>query len=123
MDSGGREKRHRVKPPETFGPKTPNMPGARQVSRCAGCGKILPAGTDFTGRCPYCGFELHSCKQCAHFDPSARFECNQTITARIPRKDARNECNFYAPRVTLERQTESARSDDPRAAFEALFKK
>ncbi|MGH9397113.1 MAG: hypothetical protein ACRD18_09725 [Terriglobia bacterium] len=126
MDSGGKrsEKRPQSKP-ETFGPKTPNLPGKHQVSRCAGCGKILPAAFNFNGRCPHCGFELHSCKQCVHFDTSARFECNQTITARIPRKDARNECNFYAPRVTLERQTStgSSRSDDSRAAFEALFKK
>lgn len=126
QDSGGnrREKRPQAKP-ETFGPKTPNLPGKHRVSRCAGCGKILAAGSDFSGRCPHCGFELHSCKQCAHFDTSARFECTQTITARIPRKDERNECNFFTPRVTLERQTSTgaARSDDPRTAFEALFKK
>ncbi|HEV2417895.1 MAG TPA: hypothetical protein VGX94_08830 [Terriglobia bacterium] len=111
--------------PETFGPKTPKFPDAHQVSRCAGCGKILPAEVDFNGRCPHCGFELHSCKQCAHFDTSARFECTQPITARIPKKDARNECGYYKLRVTLERQTSpgASRPDNPRAAFEALFKK
>lgn len=114
--------------PETFGPKTPRFPEACQISRCGGCGKILPADVDFAGQCPQCGFELHSCKQCAHFDTSARFECNQPITARIPKKDARNECNYYNPRVTLERATSpaalaSSRAGDPRAAFEALFKK
>ena len=126
MESDTRRSGERPPPkPETFGPKTPKFPDAHRVSRCAGCGKILPASTDFAGRCPSCGFELHSCKQCAHFDSAARFECTQTITARIPKKDARNECNFYAPRVTLERQTSpgSPRQDNPRDAFEALFKK
>lgn len=127
MDSGEERKGGKRPRPETetFGPKTPKFPDAHQVSRCANCGKILPGEFDFTQRCPHCGFELHSCKQCSHFDTSARFECNQPITARIPKKDARNECGYYAPRVTLERQTsrESSQSGDPRAAFEALFKK
>lgn len=126
MDSGkSRDERLPRPKPETFGPKTPQMPEKRLISRCAQCGKVLPAGVDANGKCPHCGFELHSCKQCTHFDTSARFECNQPIAARIPKKDARNECGYYALRVTLERQTSpgSSRSDDPRAAFEALFKK
>ena len=103
------------------------------VTRCAGCGTILPADFDPQGRCPRCGFELHSCKQCAYFDTAARFECTQPITERIARKDARNHCTFYAPRTTVERQTSSGtragpntvvRSpNDPRQAFENLFKK
>lgn len=116
--------------PETFGPKTPQMPGTHAVVRCAGCGTILPSGFDPSGRCPRCGFELHSCKQCVHFDTSARFECSQPIPQRIPKKDAKNDCAFYAPRTTIERQTSpgyssraSSGADDPRKAFENLFKK
>ncbi|MGH9405920.1 MAG: hypothetical protein ACRD3D_08820 [Terriglobia bacterium] len=134
MDSGGKKMDKGPPPPrsETFGPKTPRFPDAHQVSRCAGCGKILPREVDFNGRCPNCGFELHSCKQCTHFDTSARFECTQPITVRVAKKDARNDCGFYTPRVTLERQTSPGAPrptpaahvrDDPRAAFEALFKK
>ncbi len=110
---------------ETFGPKTPQMPGTRTVSRCAGCGHVLSVDFNPLGRCPQCGFELHSCKQCGHFDPASRFECTQPIPARVARKDARNDCGFYAPRVTIERQTSpgSSRPDDPRQAFENLFKK
>jgi predicted RNA-binding Zn-ribbon protein involved in translation (DUF1610 family) len=110
---------------ENFGPRTPQMPGKRLVSRCARCGKVLHEGFDPNGQCPHCGFELHSCKQCSHFDTSARFECTQPILVRIAKKDSRNECRFYSPRVTLERQTspDSSRGDDPRKAFEALFKK
>ena len=123
-----RERRAGQKPsanPETFGPKTPQMPGTHSVVRCAGCGIILPAQFDPKGKCPRCGFELHSCKQCSYFDASARFECRQPITQRILRKDARNECTFYSPRTTVERQTSPGSSlrDDPRKAFEDLFKK
>lgn len=124
-DKGRREKTPRPEREETFGPKTPQMPGKHLVSRCAHCGKVLPADFDSSGKCPHCGFELHCCKQCSHFDTSARFECTEAIATRIVKKDARNECDFYSPRVTLERQTspDSFRPDNPRAAFEALFKK
>jgi hypothetical protein len=126
QDSGdGRGKNRTHLKQEAFGPKAPQMPSKHLISRCARCGKVLAAGFDPSGRCPHCGFELHSCKQCAHFDTSARFECTKPILARIPKKDARNECTFYSPRVTLERQTsrDSSPGNDPRKAFEALFKK
>ena len=117
------EKSAPAKRPETFGPRTPAMPGTRSVLRCAGCAAVLPAGIDLQGKCPQCGFELHSCKQCAHFDTSSRFECTQPVPRRIVKKDAKNECTFYAPRLTVERETSSSRPLDARKAFESLFKK
>jgi len=126
MDSGHERERSEKKPgprKEQFGPKTPAMPGKREVLRCASCAMILPAGIDLQGRCPKCGFELHSCKQCAFFDTAARFECTQPITARIPKKDAHNHCNFYLPRTTIERETSTSKPLDARQAFENLFRK
>ncbi len=115
------------RPPQSrtapIGPRTPTMPAKRSVARCAGCGTILPAGFDTQGKCPRCGFELHSCKQCAYFDTSSRFECTQPIPARIARKDGKNNCSFYAPRMTVERETSTSRPLDARQAFENLFKK
>jgi hypothetical protein len=61
-----------------------------------------------------------------YFDPSSRFECMQTIPARIPRKDVLNDCALYSIRVTREKETStpaSARPNDARQAFENLFKK
>ncbi len=108
---------------EQIGPKTPNMPGKREVSRCASCALILPVGIDLEGRCPKCGFELHSCKQCAFFDTAARFECTRPITTRIPRKDIKNQCSYFSLRTTVERETSSSKPLDARQAFENLFKK
>ena len=88
-DRERREKRSDQRPgpkPETFGPKTPRMPGTHSVVRCAGCGAILPPDFDPTGRCPRCAFELHSCKQCAYFDTSAKFECTSRFRTGLPRK-------------------------------------
>src|SRR5215467_5770345 len=97
----------------TFGPRPLNMPGTRAVSRCAQCGTLLQNLAGSAGQCPKCGFELHSCKQCEHFDPSSRFECNQPIPERISPKDKRNDCSFFAIRVMLEKETSSTPASDP----------
>lgn len=126
QDSGNDRPVYEKRPPRENlgGPRPLRMPGTRTVIRCGGCGGILQPGTDTRGQCPRCNFELHSCKQCTYFDTSARFECAKPITARIPRKEARNECSFYEARTTVERDTSSgARPLDARAAFENLFKK
>jgi len=127
QDSGHepQKKTEKLPKPETFGPKALQMPGTRSVSRCSQCGTLLQSIAEPVGQCPKCGFELHSCKQCSFFDPSSRFECTQPIPERIPRKDARNECTFYAIRVTREKETSAGagRVTDARAAFENLFKK
>jgi predicted RNA-binding Zn-ribbon protein involved in translation (DUF1610 family) len=108
----------------TFGPRPLQMAATRTVSRCAQCGTVLNALTE-VGQCPKCGFELHSCKQCTHFDPGSRFECTEPIPERIARKDARNPCTFYSLRVMVEKETSASamRVDDARKAFENLFKK
>jgi len=123
-----RSERRPERKPQNFGPKTPLMPGVHSVSRCGGCGTVLPKDFDPWGRCPRCGFELHSCKQCAHFDTSYQFECTQPVPKRITQKNARNDCIFYAARMTVERQTSptsasSSLASDPRKAFENLFRK
>ena len=108
-----------------LGPRPVNLPGTRAVSRCAQCGTVLQdMGVD--GKCPKCGFELHSCKQCTYFDPGSRFECMQPIKERIAKKDVRNDCTLYEIRVTQEKETStpaSLKPNDARAAFENLFKK
>ena len=132
QDSGAGPKRERetekpaaAKRENTFGPRPINMPGTRTVSRCAECGALLQNLTAPVGQCPKCGFDLHACKQCEHFDPSSRFECNQPIPARISPKDKRNDCSLYSIRVMIEKETSSKgsqRPNDARAAFDNLFK-
>ncbi len=108
-----------------LGPKPVNLPGTRTVSRCAQCGTVLQTMAA-EGKCPKCGFELHSCKQCTYFDPGSRFECMQPVKERIAKKDTRNDCTLFEIRVTREKETSTPanlRPNDARAAFENLFKK
>ncbi len=109
--------------PRPSGPPGPLK--TRAVSRCVDCGWALPIAVDVAGRCPNCGIALHACQQCAHFDPSRRFECTEPVSARVADKRAGNECASYALRVAVERETTSApiRPGDVRRGFDNLFKK
>jgi hypothetical protein len=119
------------------GPRLPRLVQSVAASRCFNCATMLPTGTDFKGECPKCHTSLHCCKQCAHFEPSTRFQCLKPIPARIPLKDKMNECELFSARVTVSRDGHAApvtpapapspmqvRSpNDARAAFDNLFKK
>jgi hypothetical protein len=105
------------------GPKTPNLMGSREVFRCARCGNLLATDIARETRCSRCGTDVHSCINCVSFDTSARWECaQQALTARITPKDASNDCAFFAPRTTVERQTHTAGPTSARQAFDDLFK-
>jgi len=119
------EKERPEKPKEASRSGAPAMPHTRTVSRCVDCGTPLPPPTDSLGQCPKCRAELHSCRQCAHFDPGRRFECTQPVPERIADKGVRNACTFYSLHITVERETSSgsSRPEDPRRAFDNLFKK
>jgi hypothetical protein len=125
---------------EQIGPRTPRMVGSITRARCSNCGAVLPSGVDPKSKCPRCGLELHSCKQCVHFDTGAQFECTEPIPEYIAKKDARNACTFYSFRMTIEKDiaptasivappaapstsSTSYRPNNARKAFEDLFKK
>ncbi len=121
-----REYAPRGQPP--IQPKTFNMPGFREVIKCARCGAELTTAIAWspTGTCARCGADLHTCAQCSHFDTSAPFECQKPISARVSPKDARNECTHFEPRRTVERETKSATTpgtaSSAKKAFDDLFK-
>ena len=95
-----------------------------EAVKCASCGAKVATAIGSESSCPNCKAELHTCRQCTHFDPSARFECSsKAVTARIVNKNARNTCELFATRTVVERQTSSGAPTDARAAFAKLFKK
>ncbi len=121
---------------EMLGPRTPRMVATVTRARCTACGAALMPGFNPAGQCPRCHAELHSCKQCVHFDTGKQFECTQPIPERIAKKDAKNDCTFFEFRMTVEKDTSpvtyatnapaptaAARPNDARQAFEDLFKK
>lgn len=117
----------RGQPP--IAPRTFNMPGFREVVRCARCGNELTVAAAWSaeGTCGRCGAHMHSCAQCAYFDTSAAFECQKQVPARVSPKDMRNTCALFEPRTTVERETTSSTgggsgTSSARKAFDDLFK-
>jgi len=104
------------------GPRTPNMPGFRSVVRCHRCGHLVNSVVLVSTACAKCGAALHCCAQCDSFDPGARYECMQPITARVAPKDAFTACRHFNARATVERETGSAKQTTSRSAFDDLFK-
>jgi hypothetical protein len=106
--------------------RAPSVPGFHEVMRCSRCGNVFTDAIGADSRCRRCGADLHSCGQCESFDAGKRFECAQTIAIRVSPKDARNACDLFSPRVTIERDTHSqAQPQAPssaRKAFDDLFK-
>ena len=139
-----RPKQSGPRPPiDVTGPRLPRLVQAVAAARCYSCSTHLPSGTDFSGNCPKCNTPLHCCKQCAHFEPSTRFQCLKPILARIPVKDKANDCASFSPRVTVARdgsppappqqgfrgdsraqqmQDAPRTASDARNAFDKLFK-
>ena len=140
-----REERPRPQGPrppiDVTGPRLPRLVQAVTASRCFNCSTLLPEGTDFKAQCPKCGAALHCCKQCAHFEPSTRFQCLKPISVRIAVKDQANTCELFKQRVTVARDAahpapsasptgpaatslpEPRNATDARAAFDSLFRK
>lgn len=139
-EAKSREDRPRTpgpRPPlDVTGPRLPRLVQAVAAARCFNCAAQLPTGIDFIGNCPKCNAPLHCCKQCAHFEPSTRFQCLKPIPVRIAVKDKANECGMFSPRVTVARDGAMAppppsvllepaprTANDARSAFDKLFKK
>ncbi len=137
-----REERSRQQGPrppiDVTGPRLPRLVQTVAASRCYNCATTLPSGTDYKATCPKCNVALHCCKQCAHFEPSTRFQCLKPIPVRIAAKDQANECDAFSARVTVARDAAPGASatvsprvpvaapkspNDARAAFDNLFKK
>jgi hypothetical protein len=100
---------------------------AKTVLRCAACGHqtspMMSIGR--LERCSGCGAALHSCRNCAHFDTGARFQCRKPIPAPVTDKTAANDCKSFGPRQVLDSTGRRAdtKPRDARAAFDALFRK
>jgi hypothetical protein len=110
-------------PLDREGPRSPRMMAFGETVKCTACGAKAPPSVNVDSSCAKCNGDLHTCRQCAYFDPSAHFECSKSVTARIVNKNARNACELFAPRTVVERQTSSGPPTDARAAFAKLFKK
>jgi hypothetical protein len=122
--SQGAEWRAPARPPGEAPPRG-SMLAQKSVSRCGACGERLPIATGSLEQCPACRASIHACRQCAHFDASRHFECTEPVPERVVDKQARNDCDAFALRVSIERDAspDGVSRADARRAFDNLFKK
>jgi hypothetical protein len=136
------EERSEARRPAPEGPRErPEGPRGRglgaptaTVFRCRVCGaKQEAAGSLATDAvCASCGNDLHTCSNCVYFDTSRPNECRKPVLQRVASKAKRNTCETFTPNTIQEFAGEQpqvslgpgeAKYSDPRAAFNALFKK
>ncbi len=127
-----RERERKPKPP-------PRPKGAasrvetrfQQITRCNNCAAEIQVMEQIqvTDKCRNCGTDLHTCRNCLNFDPSARNECTKPVEVRVPNKSANNLCALFEPKVLVEKQGSGAAPavsrtvNSHRQAFLDLFKK
>ena len=112
--NGDSRKPQGPRPPlDLTGPRLPRLVQAITATRCHSCATQIAASTDWNAACPKCGAKLHCCKQCAHFEPSTRFQCVKPGPVRLPLKDQQTECGLFSPRVTVARDAVSPVSRAP----------
>ncbi len=71
--------------------------------------------------CGKCRGDLHTCKNCRHFDSALNNECRQAVPLRIAVKTKGNTCPLFEARLAQEQEQEVAGHRDARSAFDALF--
>lgn len=91
---------------------------------CFSCGKEIQKN-DRVGRrdqCPSCHHDLHACKNCEFYDPSAYNECREPQAERVLDKEASNFCDYFNPssrKVGLQ----TNQIDEAKKKLEKLFTK
>ena len=99
------------------------------ITRCNNCASEIQLVDEIrvTEKCNRCGTDLHTCRNCINFDPSARNECVKPVTLRISNKGANNLCPFFEAKVLVEKKGSGAAApkaeNSQRQAFFDLFKK
>jgi hypothetical protein len=99
------------------------------ITRCNNCAAEIQVTDQIqvTDKCRNCGTDLHTCRNCLSFDPSARNECVKPVEVRVTNKSTNNVCPFFTPKVLVEKQGSGAApprvENSHRQAFLDLFKK
>jgi hypothetical protein len=46
--------------------------------------------------CPYCGADLHVCRNCRFYEPGAYNDCRESQAERVLDKERANFCDFFS---------------------------
>jgi hypothetical protein len=94
--------------------------------RCFACNAtpdLGPGGrVGFRDTCGTCGADLHTCRNCAHHDPSAHNQCREPQAEWVADRERANRCDWFAPGDAQAGGALAAAQNKARSALDALFK-
>ncbi len=76
----------------------------------------------FRDECDRCGTDLHVCRNCTFYDPSAYNECRESQAERVDDRERANRCEWFSP-GTGEGGARAREQDQARSKLDSLFKK
>jgi hypothetical protein len=89
------------------------------AATCHHCKASLTAIDGRVGRsetCDACGWDVHVCYNCRHYDRASYNECREPMAERVLDKDRRNFCDYFS----LGRTAETSAADEKSAALKKL---
>ena len=92
--------------------------------QCWNCGASLadlPRPITRHMNCPACFEDLHCCRLCRHYAPSATPPCDEDRADPPVQKETANFCEFFRPRPDAFEPRRGSRSAGARASLESLF--
>jgi hypothetical protein len=93
---------------------------------CWKCGENveLTPGTRVGARdaCPRCDSDLHSCRNCRHYDPAKHNQCAEPQAEWVRDKEASNYCDYFSPGTSSRTARGSSTTEDAKKKFDSLFK-
>jgi hypothetical protein len=72
--------------------------------------------------CPRCDADLHSCRNCRHYDPAKHNQCAEPLAEWVRDKEASNYCDYFSPGIRLKTSPRSSVGEEARKKFDSLFK-
>lgn len=102
----------------------PDRNATRSVLACYRCGASLEALTLPLARldmCPGCDVELHVCRMCVNYSPSAPDGCIEEDAPEVRNKTTANFCDYFSPNPSAFDGRELRAEDRARTELDALF--
>ena len=92
---------------------------------CFSCGGEIKV-VDRIGRseaCSRCGADLHCCRNCKFYDPSAYNECREPQAERVLEKERSNFCDYFEIAAQPYTMKGSDAAAEAKRKLEGLFRK
>ena len=102
----------------------PDRDATQTVLACYRCGGSLQSLSLPLARldlCPGCSVELHVCRMCHHYAPTAPDACDEEDAPEARNKTTANFCDYFDPNPQAHDGSEKRADNEARTQLESLF--